>query len=91
MGDIQYIQSQTSSKASLSFQENFCEEMCFSPGVKKKKNILLIKQVFVTTQHPEQKEQLAGKTPLSASAGACFVFVIQGICSGAADMEPQWS
>lgn len=91
MGDIQYIQSQTSSKASLSFQENFCEEMCFSPSVKKKKNILLIKQVFVTTQHPEQKEQLAGKTPLSASAGVCFVFVIQRICSGAADMEPQWS
>lgn len=76
-------------KASLSFQENFCEEMCFSPSVKK--NILLIKQVFVTTQYPEQKEQLAGKTPLSASAGACFVFAIQGICTGAAAMEPQWS
>lgn len=31
-------------KASVGFQENFFEEMCFSPSVKK--NILLIKQVF---------------------------------------------
>lgn len=32
----------------------------------------------VTTQSPEQKEQLAGKTPLSASAGGCCVCLTFG-------------
>lgn len=36
----------------------------------------------VTTQYPEQKEQLAGKTPSSASAGACCVFDIWGFAVG---------
>lgn len=77
------------SKASLGFQENFFEEMCFFPSVKKK-NILLIKQVFCDYS-VSRTEGEACRKDMFKCLGRGMLCDIQGVCSGAADTEPWWS